>query len=140
MTGKIFRQIKSRFDPELYGWSSHIRWPLMSIAVGSVSGLGAIFFEELLRYTLHHFLQLPTGFIEPIGGMGAETVAVLASIRSWWFLVIPTLGGLVSGLLVYFIAPEAAGRRHRCHDRVLSSSGAGLSVSACLLSKFWLLP
>ncbi len=109
MTGKIFRQIKSRFDPELYGWSSHIRWPLMSIAVGSVSGLGAIFFEELLRYTLHHFLLLPTGFIEPIGGMGAETVANLASIRSWWFLVIPALGGLVSGLLVYFIAPEAQG-------------------------------
>ena len=23
MTGKIFRQIKSRFDPELYGWSGH---------------------------------------------------------------------------------------------------------------------
>ena len=47
MTGKLFRQIKSRFDPELYGWSSHIRWPLMSIAVGSVSGLGAIFFRDV---------------------------------------------------------------------------------------------
>ena len=47
MDGIISRLIKSRIAPERYGWSGHFRWPLMSIAVGMVSGLGAILFEEL---------------------------------------------------------------------------------------------
>jgi len=109
MDGKISRLIKSRIDPERYGWSGHFRWPLMSMAVGVVSGFGAILFEELLRYALHHFLHLPTGFLEPVKGTEAAAVAALAGTRSWLFLVIPALGGLVSGLLVYLIAPEAEG-------------------------------
>ena len=81
----------------------------MSIAVGVVSGLGAILFEELLRWALHFFLHLPTGFLEPMKGSHHSTVTALASTRSWLFLVIPALGGLVSGLLVFLIAPEAQG-------------------------------
>jgi hypothetical protein len=40
--------IEGLSDPEGYGWSGNFRWPLMSIAVGIVSGLRAILFEELL--------------------------------------------------------------------------------------------
>ncbi len=101
--------IKSRIDPERYGWSGHFRWPLMSIAVGIVSGWGAILFEELLRRALHFFLNLPTGFIEPLKGSEIATVTALASIRSWLFLLIPAVGGLISGLMVFLIAPEAEG-------------------------------
>jgi CIC family chloride channel protein len=109
MDGRFFRLIKSRIDPERYGWSGHFRWPLMSMAVGVVSGLGAILFEELLRGALHFFLYLPTGYMEPLRGSGVSTVAALASTHSWLFLLIPALGGLVSGLIVFFIAPEAEG-------------------------------
>ena len=106
---KLLSLIKSRIDPGRYGWSGHFRWPLLSIAVGIVSGLGAILFEELLRHALYYFLHLPTGFLEPVKGVGAAAVASLAATRSWLFLIIPALGGLVSGLLVFFIAPEAEG-------------------------------
>jgi CIC family chloride channel protein len=109
MLNRLSQWIKGRWSPGSYRWPGQIRWPLMSIAVGTVSGLGAIFFEELLRFTLYHFLRLPTGFLEPVQGAAAEMVTTLASVRSWWFLVIPALGGLVSGLVVYFIAPEAQG-------------------------------
>lgn len=109
MSGKLSALIKSRMDPERYGWSGHFRWPLLSIAVGVVSGLGAILFEELLRFALYHLLHLPTGFMEPVRGTEAAAVTVLGTTRSWLFLVIPALGGLVSGLLVFFIAPEAEG-------------------------------
>ena len=81
----------------------------MSIAVGVVSGLGAILFEELLRRALHFFLYLPTGYLEPLKGSEVSTVAALASTHSWLFLLIPALGGLVSGVMVFFIAPEAEG-------------------------------
>ena len=109
MDGTISRLIKSRIDPERYGWSGHFRWPLMSIAVGIVAGLGAILFEELLRYALYHFLHLPTGFLEPVTGTEAADVAALGAISSRLFLIIPALGGLLSGILVFFIAPEAEG-------------------------------
>jgi CIC family chloride channel protein len=101
--------MKGLKGPERYGWSSQFRWPLMSIAVGIVSGLGAIFFEEMLRWSLHVLLHLPTGFIEPVRGSEASAVTALAANRSWLFLVIPALGGLVSGIMVYYIAPEAEG-------------------------------
>ena len=109
MDGRFTRLIRSRIDPDRYGWTGQFRWPLLSIVVGVVSGLGAIVFEELLRHALFHFLHLPTGFLEPIRGAEAATVAILASTRSWLFLLIPTLGGLVSGVLVFLIAPEAEG-------------------------------
>ena len=74
-----------------------------------VSGFGAILFEELLRYAFYHFLNLPTGYVEPLRGTEAAVVATLGATRSWLFLGIPALGGLVSGVLVFFIAPEAEG-------------------------------
>ena len=40
MTGRLARLIKRRIAPDRYGWSGHFRWPLMSIAVGVVSGFG----------------------------------------------------------------------------------------------------
>jgi CIC family chloride channel protein len=109
MNGRFFRLIKGRIAPERYGGTGHFRWPLMSIGVGVVSGLGAILFEELLRRALHFFLYLPTGYLEPLRGSEVSTVAALASTRSWLFLLIPALGGLVSGVMVFFIAPEAEG-------------------------------
>jgi chloride channel protein, CIC family len=109
MPGIFSRWRKSHTDPGRYGWSSQFRWPLMSIAVGIVSGLGAILFEELLRWSLHVLLELPTGFIEPGRGSDSSLVTALAANRHWLFLVIPALGGLVSGIMVYYIAPEAGG-------------------------------
>ena len=47
--------------------------------------------------------------MEPVKGMEAAAVTTLAGTHSWLFLIIPALGGLVSGLLVYLIAPEAEG-------------------------------
>jgi CIC family chloride channel protein len=96
-------------EHERYGWSSHIRWPLLSIVVGIFAGLGAIFFEVLLKYTLHFVLSLPTGYLEPIKGAELLLIESQARTRSWLFLLIPTLGGLAAGLLVFLLAPEAEG-------------------------------
>jgi CIC family chloride channel protein len=109
MPGRLNKLGQTFIDTEQYGWAGQFRWPLLSLVVGIIAGLGAILFEESLRWTLHHFLHLPTGFIEPGRGSTQELVASLGSIRSWLFLVIPTLGGLLSGLIVFSVAPEAEG-------------------------------
>ena len=92
-----------------YGWSSHLRWPLLSMVVGIFAGLGAIFFEVLLKITSYLLLRVPTGYMEPARGAQPVLIATLANTRTWLFLLIPTLGGLAAGLLVFLLAPEAEG-------------------------------
>jgi len=93
----------------LHGWVGHLHWPLLSIVVGIVAGCGAIVFEELLRKFLYLFLYVPVGFFEPAQGSDQALVNMLAARRSWLYLLIPALGGLVSSLVVFLIAPEAEG-------------------------------
>jgi CIC family chloride channel protein len=103
------RYTKRRMTESLYGWTGHLRWPLLSIVVGIVAGCGAILFEELLRHGLYYFLYIPVGFFEPARGSDQALVSMLAARRSWLYLIIPALGGLVSSILVFLIAPEAEG-------------------------------
>jgi CIC family chloride channel protein len=90
-------------------WGRYFRRMLLSVAVGVISGLGAILFDDLLQIALKYFINLPTGYLEP--GKGAPLAGISGFVvpHSWLLLVIPTLGGVGSGLLVYLIAPEAAG-------------------------------
>lgn len=82
---------------------------LLSIGVGIVAGLGAILFDRLLGWMLHNVLEAFTGYAEPKAGSPAESLFTLAPVRSLWFFLVPALGGLVSGVIVYLIAPEAEG-------------------------------
>ena len=76
--------------------------------MGIFAGIGAIFFEALLKITLHYLLCLPTGYAEPVIGAEAH-VMTLTHAGSWLFILIPTLGGLASGLLIFLLAPETEG-------------------------------
>jgi len=90
-------------------WPSQFRLMFLSVAVGIIAGLGAIFFDRVLAFTLDALIRPPTGYGEPARGTAAAVAAAIASIHSWWFLVIPAVGGLLSGLIVYSLAPEAEG-------------------------------
>ena len=105
----FFVSLFARSDGARYGWSSQVRWPLLSVVVGIFAGLGAIFFEELLKQTLHLALNLPTGYLEPVKGLEPKMISSMAHTRTWLYLIIPTLGGLGAGLLVFLLAPEAEG-------------------------------
>jgi chloride channel protein, CIC family len=109
MSGRLSELHRRFLNYERYRWLANVRWPLMSVIVGIVAGVGTICFEELLVTIKYYALQIPTGYAEPVQGAKPAAVAALASIHSWLFLVIPVLGALVSGLIVYFIAPEAKG-------------------------------
>ncbi len=91
------------------GWTRHVRVLFFSIVVGVISGLGAILFDELLHTALRYFINLPTGYLEPARGHPAAAILGFGPPHSYLLLIIPTLGGLASGLLVYLIAPEAEG-------------------------------
>jgi chloride channel protein, CIC family len=94
---------------QLSSWSRHFRWLWQSLLVGVVAGFGAILFDELLKNFFQIFITYHTGYAEPVRGADAEAVLGFTSPYSVLLIIIPALGGLVSGLLVFLIAPEAEG-------------------------------
>lgn len=86
------------------------KWFLLSIAVGIAAGLGSILFDFLgqavARLTMGEF----AGF-SPAGAKGEFHLfhAAETGLSIPILLLILTVGGLVSGFLVYTFAPEAEG-------------------------------
>jgi CIC family chloride channel protein len=87
------------------------RWIVLSLIVGVVAGLGAVGMQWGIDSMNHLALRQLGGFGTPglptEGGTLAQEYA--ASYRWWLFPLIPALGGLVTGLIVYTFAPEAEG-------------------------------
>ncbi len=86
------------------------RWSLLALFVGLVVGLASIAFEWMTqavrRYTLVQFAGYPQE-----GSVGEHYFfEVPGTVFSPWMVVsVMTLGGLISGMLVYWFAPEASG-------------------------------
>lgn len=87
------------------------KWFIYGSIIGLVAGLGAVFFDFLLKLVQHYALFKIVGYNAPlpVGEGGGEYSFLQLVKHKWLFLFIPTLGGLISGLLVYTFAPEAEG-------------------------------
>ena len=87
-------------------WLRGSRAGLFAIAlvVGAGSGLGALAF----RYLIYFFTWLATGHVE-FGQQGRVGSAHFPWLGPGFFLVIPVIGGLVYGPLIYRYAREARG-------------------------------
>jgi len=84
------------------------KWLLIAILIGLVSGTGAVIFYEVIKLCSKIFLEYIAGYIPPTPA--GEGNAMPSFSRSP--ILIPlatTLGGLLSGILVYSLAPEAEG-------------------------------
>ncbi len=81
----------------------------LSLLVGIVAGCGALLFNVLLGWADEGFMVHAAGYRMPQAGGEAATVVATEPSRRWVLLLVPTVGGLLSGLLVYTFAPEAEG-------------------------------
>jgi chloride channel protein, CIC family len=79
---------------------------LLSIVIGVFAGLGAIVFNEILHLisdlTMRSWAHFP-------GPLSPEDVSEVLPPRRWMWVLLPVVGGLISGLLVKTFAPEAEG-------------------------------
>lgn len=80
------------------------KWIGISSVVGFVAGLAAVGFDWLTRF-MHHELVTP---VTTVAGEGLGHASGIPR-GAWWFLLFLPLGGLVVGLLIEYIAPEAKG-------------------------------
>jgi CIC family chloride channel protein len=86
------------------------RWSVYFIAIGLIAGLGSIAFNYLCQLGVHFFLDMMAGY-RPPSPAGEHHLLPPTSVpfNRWMLLFLPSLGGLVSGWLVYTFAPEAEG-------------------------------
>lgn len=86
------------------------RWLLLGIIVGIGSGLAASGLYYLLQLAKYYALTMFAGFSAPApaGEHLFESTSALVFQR-WIFFLLPAVGGLIGGCIVYFFAPEAEG-------------------------------
>lgn len=95
-------------------WRTHIlgsylrKWVIVGVLIGIVAGLGAILFYVSIEWATKIFLGDAVGLTLPLP-RGEGSPAVMAAKHLWVLPIVTTLGGLLSGLIVFSLAPEAEG-------------------------------
>ncbi len=86
------------------------KWFILSALVGTVAGGGAIVFQIMGQVVAHASLTRFAGFV-PAEAAGEHPLFPEAhgAMIPWMIVAVMTIGGLVSGWLVYTFAPEAEG-------------------------------
>lgn len=83
---------------------------LIFIVIGCVAGLGSIVFHTLCELGVHYFMDSLAGY-RPVAPAGETSFLPHTDtpFNRWILFILPALGGLVSGWIVYTFAPEAEG-------------------------------
>ena len=83
---------------------------MYSILIGLATGAGAVLFHLALSYAEHFTFDYIVGMHRsypagehPIGG------TPLVPFNPWMMMLLPVVGGLLCGLVVHYISPDAAG-------------------------------
>jgi CIC family chloride channel protein len=84
------------------------KWLIIAVLIGIVAGLGSIAFYAAIAWSTKLFLGLGAGYKPPLPA-GEGPTLVTAITRRWFIPLVTTVGGLLCGIIVFGLAPEAEG-------------------------------
>ncbi len=84
------------------------KWVLLGSLIGVISGIGAIVFYLGLEFATRLFLGLLAGY-DPATPAGEGGHGITDALRPLAIPFVLALGGLISGIIVFRLAPEAEG-------------------------------
>jgi CIC family chloride channel protein len=111
----LFTRLKRSFEAFVVTEGSVIiahagKWTVNFVLVGIIAGLGSIVFHYLSQAGLHFFMDLVAGYRPPSpAGEHHLFPSTGTPLNRYILLILPALGGILSGWLVYTYAPEAEG-------------------------------
>ncbi|MCK5695835.1 MAG: chloride channel protein [Desulfobacula sp.] len=86
------------------------RWLFYFVLIGIITGCGAVIFHYLCGLGMHFFLDMMAGYRPEVpAGEHLLLPHTQTPFNKWILLILPALGGIASGWLVYTFAPEAEG-------------------------------
>jgi CIC family chloride channel protein len=95
--------------PRLPSEVSYLRkWVPIAVLIGIISGFGSIIFFQALNLGSTLLLGQVAGYFPPAAA-GEGTGSALLSPYPYMIPVVTTLGGLISGIIVFGFAPETEG-------------------------------
>jgi CIC family chloride channel protein len=99
------------------------RWLVFGVGIGIVSGLAAVIFFLALDAASHLAMGHLANFAPPSppGDRWLESEVSASEPRRWLLVLLPAVGGLISGLLVFRFAPETQG--HGIDEMIRSFHG-----------------
>ncbi|MEZ6053159.1 MAG: chloride channel protein, partial [Planctomycetaceae bacterium] len=103
------QKLLTTFDVKASG-----KWIVLSILVGLVAGVGAILFhlagQIVVETSLVHFASYaPREALGEHSVFGDHGIPEGTVFSPWMIVLVMTVGGLLSGFLVYTYAPDAEG-------------------------------
>ncbi|MDY7031367.1 MAG: chloride channel protein, partial [Thermodesulfobacteriota bacterium] len=86
------------------------KWIVYSTLTGIIAGLGSSIFFFMLEISGKFFLNYLGGYYPPVpGGESGGSVPYSHFSSNWIVGLLPAIGGLIAGIIIYKWAPEAAG-------------------------------
>lgn len=108
-TRQAVRRTANRLLGRLRTASYLHKWLALGVLIGIVAGLGALLFFTALQAATHWVLGDLGGYHPATTAGEGGTHPASGFARPWAIPLVVALGGLVSGLLVFTLAPEAEG-------------------------------
>ena len=93
-----------------FNWAHAGKWTIYFVVIGIIAGLGSIAFHYLTQLGMHYFMDFMAGYRPPAPAGEHHLLPPTSRVfNRWILLILPALGGIISGWLVYTFAPEAEG-------------------------------
>lgn len=106
----FWRRLRRVF-PESSGFEGQrylVKWLFLSSLIGIIAGLSAILFTFAIDAVTHFSLGRIVGYLPP-SPVGEGNRGIVPMLRPWLLPLVTTAGGLISGIIVFSLAPEAEG-------------------------------
>ena len=100
-----------RVLPDTSGFKSQrylIKWLFLSTLIGIVAGVSAIVFTLAIDFVTHFSLGRLVGYLPP-SPVGEGKNGIMPILHRWRLPIVTAIGGLLSGIIVFSLAPEAEG-------------------------------